>query len=81
VQPFCFMDSTAHYDAGLSAAEAFQRLDAMRSSLQAAGSTLTTVMHNFSLGSSVEWKGWPEAYEQFLEEISPWALKPGPTCV
>ena len=81
LHPFCFMDTTARFEAGLSAPQAFERLRAMQAQLQAAGSTLTTVMHNFSLGSSAEWTGWPEAYETFLEGMGAHALRPGPTCV
>ncbi len=68
VHPFCFMDTTAHYEAKLSPAEAFARLEAMSKVLEKTGSTLITVFHNFSLGTSNEWKGWRQAYEHFLGE-------------
>ena len=66
--PFCFMDTTAHYEAKLSATEAFEKLEAMSKKLHNTGSTMITVFHNFSLGTSIEWRGWRQAYEQFMQE-------------
>jgi hypothetical protein len=66
VHPFCFMDTTAHYEAGLEAQQAFERLEAMTEILRRTGSVLVTVFHNFSLGTADEWKGWRQAYELFL---------------
>lgn len=68
VFPFCFMDTTAHYEAGLSPSEAFERLTAMSRILEETGSMLITVFHNFSLGTDEEWNGWRHAYEQFIAE-------------
>lgn len=64
--PFCFMDTTAHYEMGLSVEQAFATLNAMRHILQQCGSTLVTVFHNFSLGTDQEWTGWNEAYGEFM---------------
>lgn len=68
IHPFCFMDSTAHYELKLSAAEAFEKLEAMSKIAEQTGSTLITVFHNFSLGTSTEWKGWRQCYETFMQE-------------
>ncbi len=68
VYPFCFMDTTAHYDNKLSATDAFAQLAAMSRILERTNSTLITIFHNFSLGTAAEWRGWKHAYEQFLEE-------------
>jgi len=70
VHPFCFMDTTAHFEAKLSAMEAFEKLNAMSKLLEKTGSTMITIFHNFSLGTSNEWKGWRQAYEDFLIEKS-----------
>lgn len=70
VHPFAFMDSTARYDLGLSAGDAFDRLRIMASKLHACGGKLVTVMHNFSLGTDEEWKGWRKEYERFLHDIT-----------
>ena len=68
VYPFCFMDSTAHFEAKLSPTEAFEKLEAMSKALEQTGSMMITVFHNFSLGTSKEWSGWRQAYERFLQE-------------
>ncbi len=68
IHPFCFMDTTAHFEAKLSAMEAFEKLHAMSRILEKTGSTMITIFHNFSLGTSHEWKGWRQAYEDFVIE-------------
>jgi len=68
VHPFCFMDTTAHFEAKLSVMETFEKLEAMSKLLEKTGSTMITIFHNFSLGTSNEWKGWRQAYENFLIE-------------
>lgn len=69
VHPFAFMDTTGHYDLGLSAEESFLRLRAMTEKLLATNSRLITVMHNFSLGTDAEWSGWRARYEAFLNDM------------
>lgn len=71
VHPFCFMDTTAHYELMLSPQEAIDRLHNMTRILKKTGSQLITVYHNFSLGMSAEWNGWRQPYEAFLEENKP----------
>lgn len=66
--PFCFMDTTAHYEARLPVSDAFTQLHHMSATLQRTGSTLVTIFHNFSLGTDAEWKGWKQAYEHFLQD-------------
>lgn len=73
IYPFCFMDTTAHYELRLTPQEAIERLTNMTRILRKTGSQLTTVYHNFSLGMSTEWTGWRQAYEAFLEENKPTA--------
>jgi hypothetical protein len=68
VHPFCFMDTTAHYEEKLSVSESFAQLNEMSKKLEQTGSTLITVFHNFSVGTGVEWKGWRQAYEDFMHE-------------
>ncbi len=71
IHPFCFMDSTAHFEEKLSAEDAFRKLSVMTDILLSTGSRLVTVMHNFSLGSDPQWKGWQNAYYSFLKEMQP----------
>jgi hypothetical protein len=68
IHPFCFMDTTAHFELGLPPSDAMAQLDAMSRILERTGSTLITIFHNFSLGAASEWKGWRSAYEHFLGE-------------
>ncbi len=70
IHPFCFMDTTAHFDLGLSAEAAFDRLRGMANRLLHTGGRLVTIMHNFSLGTDPQWKGWRAEYELFLQDIA-----------
>jgi hypothetical protein len=67
VHPFAFMDTTARDYLGWSAVEAGVALEKLASELKPLGGRLTTIFHNFSLGSAGDWKGWRELYEDFLE--------------
>lgn len=69
IHPFCFMDSTARYDMGLSSEDAFDRLEKMEKLLRRANSRLITVFHNFSLGTDKDWKGWSGLYAMYLERL------------
>lgn len=66
IHPFCFMDSTAHFEEKLTAEEAFFQLKLMELILRKTQSQLTTVFHNFSLGSDAQWIGWQVAYQGFI---------------
>lgn len=69
IYPFCFMDTTAHYGEQLNVGEAFSKLNDIAQTLKKLNAPMITVFHNFSLGSSKEWEGWHEAYEQFIKEL------------
>lgn len=68
--PFCFMDTTAHFDMGMSCEEAFWQLNDMTAKLRSVNSTLITIFHNFSLGTDKQWTGWNTAYATFLESMT-----------
>jgi hypothetical protein len=68
IHPFAFMDSTARFDLSLSAGEAFIRLRQVAARLRACGGQLITIMHNYSLGTDAEWKGWRKEYERFVRD-------------
>lgn len=70
LHPFCFMDSTAHYEGKLSATDAFAKLDEMSKKLERCGGVLVTVFHNFILGTDYEFRGWRHGYENFMHEKS-----------
>lgn len=69
IHPFCFMDTAAHYGEPLSVTDAFDKLKAITKELNRLDAPLITIFHNFSLGSSKEWEGWHEAYENFIREL------------
>jgi hypothetical protein len=66
IHPFCFMDTTARDYLGLSAQEAFQQLQELKKNLMATGGILTTVFHNFSLGTAADWPHWRDEYERWI---------------
>jgi len=66
VHPFPFMDTTAHFHEKLDAEKAFSVLKEMETHLKNCGSVLIPVFHNYSLGTDPAWKGWQQAYRQWL---------------
>jgi hypothetical protein len=68
VFPFCFMDTTAHFEMKLSTKEAFDKLYYFKDTLQKNNGLMLTVFHNFSLGTDKEWEGWAEAYADFIKK-------------
>ncbi len=68
--PFCFMDTTALFEEKLSIEQAFNQLREMQQILQQNKSTLITIFHNFSLGTSNLWLGWQNAYASFIDNIT-----------
>lgn len=67
--PFCFMDATAHYELKLSAQESFTQLYLLKERIQKVNGKLTTIFHNFSLGTDKEWLGWANAYQEFIQKM------------
>jgi hypothetical protein len=70
IHPFAFMDTTARDYQGLSAEDAFIQLRELSSAVAQVGGTLTTIFHNFSLGTAPDWPGWREHYESFVAETA-----------
>ena len=69
IHPFCFMDTTARDYLGLSAEEAFEELENFRKILSETGGKMTTVVHNFSLGTARDWPGWRDGYGRFVGDV------------
>lgn len=69
LHPFCFMETTAHFEEKLSPEDALAHLRNMKLKLQQTQSQLITVFHNFSLGNDLEWKGWSELYQKLVKEM------------
>ena len=68
IHPFCFMDANAYYEQKLSAEDALKELMEYYSVIKSVNGTMITIWHNSFLGTAQEFSGWPEIYEQFLEE-------------
>lgn len=71
IHPFCFMDTTAHFEEKLSIKETFMAYSKMQRYLQNTQSQLVTVFHNFSLGTDPEWAGWARLYEEMIQFSTP----------
>lgn len=68
VHPFCFMDSTAHFEEKMSVKDAEKTLVEMFEILKKTNSLMITVFHNFTLGTAGEWTGWQDFYFSFLKK-------------
>ncbi len=70
VHPFAFMDTTARDYLGWNAGEAGDFLAKLILELKPLGGRLTTIFHNFSLGSAGDWPGWREVYTGFMDSAN-----------
>lgn len=70
VHPFCFMDTTAHFEEGFTKGAAENVLSILKKNLQKTSSKMITVFHNFSLGSAKEWEDWDVLYENFIATVA-----------
>lgn len=68
IHPFAFMECNTRFEQKQNAHDAGTEMDMYWSQVQCSGGQFITIWHNFSLGSSSDWKGWKEVYQQFLEE-------------
>ena len=69
IHPFCFMDANSWYEQHDSPEKAFEELMHYLHSCKTCGGTLITIWHNNFLGSSREFKGWSEIYENFIAQV------------
>ena len=67
VHPFCFMDATVHHELGIGPDMALSSLLGYLEEVRAVGGVLETVFHNSMLGTHPMYRGWREAYADFLE--------------
>ncbi len=70
IHPFAFMDTASRFGNNMNAENAFSALEKMTDTLQKTGSEMTTVFHNFSLGTDSAWEGWWQAYERFVRDFA-----------
>lgn len=69
MHPFCFMDANAYYEQKQSAKQAYEELVHYYAVCKKINGNLITIFHNHFLGSSPEFKGWNEMYEQFIAQV------------
>lgn len=68
VHPFAFMECNTRYEQKQQAQDALDEMNMYWSQVQWSGGGFITIWHNFSLGSALEWQGWSEVYQSFLED-------------
>lgn len=68
--PFMAMDVSLQQYQQLSASDAFAWLEARTNYLKSIGGTSCTLWHNTSLSDEGIWRGWKQAYYNFLETAS-----------
>jgi len=69
IHPFCFMDTAAFYHLHYSPAQALHELFQLAEVVKKVNGEMITLFHNESLGTDRQWKGWREAYEEFVKTV------------
>ena len=69
IHPFCFMDTTAHFELKLWPTEAFEQLNSIAKKVKNTNGKLITIFHNSSLGSDKQWRDWAAFYQSFYQSI------------
>lgn len=69
IHPFCFMDANAFYEEKGSAEEALREMKTYADAIRAINGTMITIWHNSFLGTDEAFKGWREAYENFIKDV------------
>ncbi|MFL5786971.1 MAG: polysaccharide deacetylase family protein, partial [Flavisolibacter sp.] len=67
MHPYCFMDANSYYEQHLTPSEALDELKMFNSIIRPVNGTMITIWHNNFLGTDDEFKGWREAYEEFIK--------------
>jgi hypothetical protein len=68
IHPFCFMEANSFYEQKISAQQALDELMHYYNQCKVVNGTMITIWHNNFLGTSKEFKGWKEIYEQFIAQ-------------
>lgn len=66
IHPFCFMDANAYYEEKKESKEALDEMLTYLDAVRVVNGTLITIWHNSFLGTDETFRGWREAYEQFV---------------
>ncbi|MCX8019224.1 MAG: polysaccharide deacetylase family protein [Chitinophagaceae bacterium] len=68
VFPFCFMEATSFFEQNSSPAEALHEMEYYYQQVKKTGGYCIFIWHNTFLGTAPKFKGWYEAYQNFLEK-------------
>jgi len=69
--PFCFMEANSFYEQKYSTQKAFEELKHYFDMVRSVNGTLITIWHNSFLGTSRQFRGWRELYQQFISLVKP----------
>jgi hypothetical protein len=72
--PFCFMDSNAFYEKGLSPNAGLAELMDYYRKIRQVGGLMVTIWHNQFFGNDPAYAGWKEVYEVFLKDQIYWDM-------
>lgn len=68
IHPFCIIETTLRFTNKATEATALQFTKPIIDEVKKYGGELVTIIHNDTMGSVSEWKGWKEVYEQIVRE-------------
>jgi hypothetical protein len=71
LHPFCFMDANSFYEQKYSAEQAYDEAIQYLNVCKKVNGTLITIWHNNFLGTSKQFAGWRECYQQFISQVQP----------
>ena len=69
LHPFCFMDANAFFEMGMMPEQATLEMKLYYERVKQVDGTFISIWHNTFLGTAKLFKGWREAYENFIREI------------
>jgi len=70
LRPFCYMDANSFYEQHYLPEQAYEEMMQYYKVVKSVNGTMITIWHNNFLGTDNLYKGWKEAYEKFIAEIS-----------
>ena len=70
IHPFCFMDANSFYEQQQSPEQTAMELAEYYHNIRSVNGSMITIWHNSFLGTSPEFKGWRELYEDFTRQVS-----------
>ncbi|MDZ4794491.1 MAG: polysaccharide deacetylase family protein [Bacteroidota bacterium] len=70
IHPFCFMEANSFFEQHFSARQALEEMRQYYQQVKKVNGTLITIWHNSFLGTDERFKGWKEAYYQFIQEVA-----------